>query len=418
MTAGQHERTLSFRLFWAAQVAAQLGTQVIKLALPTIAVVSLSAGETEVGYLSAAGVAAFLVIGLPAGAWVERRPKRRVLVAAVVARSSILAVIPALHLFGNLELWTLYLVAFGLGVTNVIFDVAGQSYLPSLVEGDRIADANGKLEATQQLAALGGPVLAGAFLGAISPPLVASAAVAIFAFSALLLVRLNDRERPRSTAQGQGNLRRNVLDGLRWVFGQRLLRRVIMTSALMNLATGMVFTLMPVYLLRHLGYSSERMGILLALGAVGGLSGALLMPRLTRRVGEGRLIPLSALGVGVTLVLVPVALVGPTFWALPVLVVQGFLTSLFGVVYNTTQVTFRQRVTPRELLGRMNASVRFIVYGVMPVAALLAGWLGRELGLIWTVRIGAGIGLCAFLPVMLSSLRSSRAITQRPATEG
>lgn len=399
MTTTDHRVPRSFLVFWTVQLTSQLGSQIIKLALPTIAITALNAGEAEAGYLSAAGLAAFLLVGLPAGAWIDQRPKRRVLISALVVRSGVFSLIPALYFAGHLELWTMYLVAFVYGVTSVLFDVASQSLLPSLVDRARIAEANGRLEATQQVAALLGPVLVGTLLGVVASPLAFIVAVAIFALSALLLVRLAEGASDQYTPRGLGPLTSTVSDGLRWVFGHRLLRRLIVTSALMNMSTGIVSTLLPVYLLRNLGYPPTRLGLLLALGAAGGLCGALVAPRMTRTVGETKLLPASAIGVALALALAPVALSGPAALILPILAVQSFATSFFGVMYNTIQVTFRQRITPRDLLGRMNASVRFVVSGVLPIAALMAGWLGQEAGIVWTVLIGSSIGLCAIFPI-------------------
>lgn len=393
-------RDRNFVTMWGGQALSQFGAQIVELAVPVLAVLLLHATEAQVGYLNAAAMAAFLVVGLPAGAWIDRMRKRHVMIWADAVRALTLAAVPALHLLGILEMWHLYVVALIVGIATVFFDVSYQSLVPSLVQPKQIADANGKLESTQQLAGLTGPAIAGGLVGLISAPLAILATVGTYIASMIALLSTRDHEERRAS-EDRAPLHREIAEGLRWVFGNPLLRRIVTTTAISNLTSTLVFTLTPIFFLRILGFSPELMGLLFSLGAVGGLLGAIATPRLVARFGEARLIPLSAIGFSLAMVPFPLAAILPTPAAFVMLVLQGMLMGFGVLVYNITQVTFRQRITPPRLLGRMNASIRFCVWGVMPLSALAAGWLGTWLGTVPTLWIGTVGALLSALPVVI-----------------
>jgi MFS family permease len=377
----------NFLTLWSGQALAQLGSQVAELAIPVLAVLLLGASELEVGFLSAAGVAAFLVVGLPAGAWIDRMRKRRVMIWADAVRAAALGAVPLLWWAGLLEMWHLFAVALVVGVATVFFDVSYQSIIPSLVPPTQIAEANGKLQATYELANIAGPAIGGWLIALVSAPFAILATVGTYLASFVALLRTRDHEQPRA-AEDRAPILREIGEGLRWVFGNRLLRRIVTTTAVFNLSSTLSVTLLPIFLLRELGLSPAAMGVIFSLGAVGGLAGAVATPHIVRRIGEARAIPVSAIAFSVVACFLPLAAAIPAV-AFPLLVAQGFVASFTVLLYNITQVTFRQRITPSRLLGRMNASIRFCVWGVMPLAALAAGALGTWLGVVPTMWIGA-----------------------------
>lgn len=390
----------NFLTLWGGQALSQFGAQIFELALPVLAVLLLHATEAQVGYLNAAAMAAFLVVGLPAGAWIDRMRKRHVMIWADGVRALALAAIPLLHAFGHLEMWHLYVVALIVGVATVFFDVSYQSIVPSLVRAHQIAEANGKLETTQQLAGLSGPAIAGGLVAVLSAPLAIAATVGTYLASMIALAFTRDHEQLRAP-EDHAPLHREIAEGLRWVFGNSLLRRIVATTGISNLFSTFVFTLMPIYYLRILGFTPELMGLLFSLGAVGGLLGAVLTPRIVARIGEARTIPLSAIAFSLAMVPFPLAVLLPQPFAFGMLVIQSFAMSFGVLVYNITQVTFRQRITPPRLLGRMNASIRFCVWGVMPLSALAAGWLATWLGTVPALWIAAVGCLLSALPVAI-----------------
>ena len=384
-------RDRNFLTMWGGQALSQFGEEITGIAIPVLAVLLLHATEFEVGLLNAAGVAAFLVVGLPAGAWIDRMRKRHVMIWADAVRAVTLATVPVLWWLGWLDIWHLIVVALIIGIATVFFDVSYQSIVPSLVRGTQIAEANGKLESTQQLAGITGPAIGGWLIGILSAPLAVLATVGTYiaSFIALCFTRDTEVVAPRDEHEP---LLRSIGEGLRWVFGNRYLRRIVGTTGVSNLFSTISFTMLPIFILRDLGLSPEAMGVIFSLGAIGGLLGAVATPRIVRWIGEGRAIPVSAIGFSVIGLFLPVAALVPAA-AFPLLVAQSFVASFTVLLYNIVQVSFRQRITPKRLLGRMNASVRFCVWGVMPLAALAAGGLGAWLGVVPTMWIGAIGGL-------------------------
>ncbi len=396
----------NFLTMWTGQAFSQFGAQITELAIPVLAVLALGATEFEVGVLTAANLAAFLIVGLPAGAWIDRMRKRRVMIAADAVRAIALGMLPLLWMLGVLEMWHLIAVAFVMGIATVFFDVSYQSIIPSLVRRDQIAEANGKLESTHQVAGLAGPAVGGWLIGALAAPIAILVTVGTYVISFFALLFTRDHEQPRA-ADDRKPLMHEIAEGLKWVFGNPLLRRIVLTTATANFFGTVGMTLLPIFVLRELGLSPEMLGIAFSLGAVGGLLGAMATPRIVARIGEARAIPMSAIAFCLAPFFLPAISLVPDL-AFPLLVVQMFVMSFTVLLYNITQVSFRQRITPPRLLGRMNASIRFVVWGVMPISALLAGALGTWIGTVPTLWLGAGGELLACLFVVVGPFWAMR----------
>lgn len=407
-------RDRNFLTLWSGQSLSQFGSQITELAIPVLAVLLLQANELQMGFLNAAGVAAFLVIGLPAGAWIDRMSKRRVMIWSDFVRAIALAAIPALWMLGWLHMWQLYAVALVIGVATVFFDVSYQSLIPSLVTPQQIAEANGKLESTHQIANLAGPAVGGGLISLIGAPIAILATVGTYLASAVALLLTRDNEAPHEKSDRRP-LRQEIGEGLRWVFGNPLLRRIVATTGVSNLFGTLGFTLLPLFILRDLELSPASMGLIFSLAAVGGLAGAAATPYIVRYLGEARAIPVGAIGFSTMTVFIPLAAMIPAF-AFPLLVAQGFFASFAVLVYNITQVTFRQRITPPRLLGRMNASIRFCVWGVMPIGALAAGVLGAWLGVVPTLWISAIGQVLSVLFVVIGPFWAMRELPDVAAT--
>lgn len=401
-------RSRNFLSFWTGQTISQLGAQLGLLAFPVLAVSLLHATEFQVGALNAAGMAAFLVVGLPAGAWVDRWIKRRVMIVADLVRMVSMLAVPALWWAHLLQIWHLYVVAGVVGVATVFFDVSYQSFIPILVPAEQVADANSKLESTSQIARVGGPALGGLLLTLISAPLLFVGESLGYLVSAFFLRRTRDTEQAHLVADRRP-LAVEIREGLAFVAGQPLIRRIVTCTAGLNLFAAITITMLPVLILRDLGLGAVSLGIMLSVGSVGGVLGAFCTPWIARRIGEGTLIPVAALTSTCAIALIPVAALIPDKWsALVVLVVSDFCFNFAVLAYNIMQVSMRQRVCPPRLLGRMNASIRFIVFGVMPLSALVSGVLGEWLGLVPTLWIGAVGGFLAVAVVLFSPLRTMK----------
>jgi MFS family permease len=403
-------RHADFMKLWTAETISQVGSQVTLLALPLVAITVLDASAFEVGLLSTVEFAPFVLVGLPAGVWVDRLRRRPVLVAGDLGRAAVLLSIPVAYQLGVLTIGQLYVVGFVTGVLTVFFDVAYQSYLPALVASDQLIDGNAKLEISRSGAQIAGPGLAGGLIDLLTAPLAVLVDALSFALSAVFigLIRRREPAPERGPAERRsGAMRREMAEGLRYVLGHRLLRPVAACTATANLFSAVVYAVVILYMVRELGLRPAAIGLVFAAGNVGFLAGAVASGRLASRIGVGRAIVLGEGIGGLGLLAVPLA---PPSSAVPLLV-TGLAVSTFGAtVYNVNQVSLRQAITPARLHGRMNATMRFMVWGTLPLGSLLGGALGTVIGLRPTLWVGAVGGLLAVLPVALSPVRSLRRI--------
>lgn len=395
-----------FRQLFFADVVSQCGTQLSLLALPVLAVRQLDANEFQMGVLSAFGTLAFLVIGLPAGAWVDRWLKQRVLVANDLLRGLALLSLPVAWWLDALTLGQMYAVALVVGVGTVFFDVAYQSYLPEIVPSASISEGNAKLQSAGSVANLVGPAIGGALIKLVGAPVAIAIDVVSFVWSAYFVGRIRQVAVPPPRSERRP-LGREIGEGLAFVVRHPLLSRIAACTSISNLFGSMSGALIVLFALRDLELTEAVLGLSFSAGALGGLGGALLSNRLIGLLGEGRAIPLSAIAIIPGGALLPLAgghLGGWEVPAVPALVASSVIFSFWVVVYNVTQVSFRQRLCPKPLLGRMNASIRFFVWGTMPVGALVGGVLGTLWGIrpvLWLSVLGYAFSV---LPVLFSPL--------------
>jgi MFS family permease len=401
-----------FRRLWTGDALGQLGAQLSYLALPVFAVKHLEATEWQMGALTAAETAAFLVIGLPAGAWVDRMRKRRVLIVSDLVRAVVLSIVIIAAFADQATMPLLIAAGLVLSAASVFFDVAHQSYVPGLVGLEHIVEGNSKLQATQSVAQVAAPAIGGALLRVVSAPALIAVNVVTYVISASAVGRIKHREEPPSP-ESRRPLRTEIAEGMRFVLHQPLLRRIVACTGLFNFASSITNAVFVIFALRTLGLSTATFGAVMSASAIGGLLGAVSTDRLARWIGEARVIPISAVASVPAVALTPLA--GVTRLAPELLmIVGGFTLSFCVVVYNVAQVSFRQRVCPPALLGRMNASIRFIVWGCMPIGALIGGWLGTHLGIQPTLWVGVGVTSVATLPVLLGPFLGMRDLPSAP----
>lgn len=404
-----------FRRLWTGDALGQLGAQLTALVLPIFAVQQLAATEWEMGVLNAAEHAAFLVIGLPAGAWVDRMRKRRVLIVADLVRAAVLAAVVVTAATGHATVPLLIVAALVISVATVFFDVSHQSYIPGLVGLDHLVEGNSKLQATASIAQVVGPALGGLLLRVIAAPALIAVTVVTYLVSAFAVGRIRQQETPPHP-DTRRPLRVEIAEGLRFVVHEPYLRRIVACTSLANFANAVGGAVLVIYVLRTLDLGTAAYGAILSASAIGGLVGAVVAGRLAQWIGEGRIIPLSALVTAPAVALTPLAATG-IVPAWPLLVAGGASFGFAVIVYNVAQVSFRQRVCPPPLLGRMNASVRFIVWGSMPIGGLLGGWLGTSLGVVPTLWVSVGITALAALPVVFSPLLRMRDLPGAPVVD-
>ena len=394
-----------FRLLLAGQTTSQLGAQISGVAVPLLAVVTLGASPLEVGLIGAASTLAFAVIGLPAGAWIDRVRRRPVLIASDAVRALLLATIPLAAAFGVLTVGQLLVVSLLAGFARVFFDVGYRSYLPSVIGRDRVLAGNSSLEFVRASGQVAGPALGGVLVTLIGAASVVLVQAGTFAVSALCLVGIRAREDAPAGPSRHG-MRREVAEGLRFVFRSRALRATAIASALSNVSFAIASAVNMVFLSRTLGLPAALIGAVIAVGSVTVMIGAAFTTRLARAVGSARIIwlslaltcPLSLLG----------AFAQPGWWTL--LIVAGIAAGELGqIVYAITSVSLRQQLCPDRMLGRVSATMQVVVMGLFPVGAAVGGVLGNAIGPRWTLVV-AGCLLLVCPVVLWSALRRVREV--------
>jgi MFS family permease len=335
------------------------------------------------------------------------------LIIGDAGRAVALLTIPIAYAFDALTLLQLYIVVLITGVLTVFFDVAYQAYLPALVDRNQIADGNGKLQMSESGAQIAGPGIAGALVQALGAPAAVVTDAASFVVSAAAVVWIRkpepEIERPAAATEAsdagdaESSMRADIAEGVRYVVNNPYLRAIAACTSSSNLFSSMMFAVFVLYEVRVLGFSPGVIGAVFAVSNIGFLVGAAVCTRITRALGLGRTIVTSIVVGSVGTLLIPLA---PHDGAIPWFVAAGVLMSFGQPVYNINQVSFRQAITPHRLQGRMNATMRFLVWGTMPIGSLLGGALGATIGLHPTVWVAALGGLLPILPVTLSPVRS------------
>ncbi|HLO36143.1 MAG TPA: MFS transporter, partial [Candidatus Deferrimicrobium sp.] len=441
-------RHRNYAKLWSAATVSLFGTQVSQIAIPFIAAVVLKASAGEVGLLTTIEFLPFILFTLPAGVWVDRFPKRRILVIGDLGRALMLVSIPVAHVLGVLTIWQLYVVGFVNGAMTVFFDVADQSFLPTILERDELVEGNAKLQISQSSAQILGQPVGGGLVALLTAPLAVLIDAASYVGSATLILwirltssgaratgRRSDGPTSAAAAEGgtatspsagpslageaeaadrspadEGGMRRQIMAGLRYIGTHRYLAAIAASTATSNLFSNIAFAIMPVYLYRTLELSPATVGAIGGAGGVGVLLGALIASRTATTFGVGPVIVGSMFIGGLAGLLVPAAPPDLAFWFVGA---SFFVVSFGSVIYNVNQVSLRQAITPEHFLGRMNATMRFLVWGTIPIGSLIGAGLSEIIGVHETIWVGSILGVLAFLPVLLSPVRSLREIPGR-----
>ncbi len=383
-----------FLRLWAGQTVSLFGSAFTTLALPLTAVLVLGATPWEMGLLAAIGGAPWFLFGPFAGVWVDRVRRRPLLIGADLARALLLGTIPLAAVLGVLRLGQLYLIAFPIGVASVLFEIAQQSYFPTLVTRGDLVEGNSKLSASLTVANVAAPGLAGGVIQLLTAPLALLFDAVSFLISAACLRAIRTPEPAPASAAGSANAGAQLREGLRFARDNPYIRAFTATNVAFFFCNGIVDTVLLLYLARDLGLPSAIIGLILAVGSGGGLIGALLAAPLTARCGRGPTILWSAMLRGAGLIAIPLA-GSLSVGVVPLLIVGQFVTSGSWTIYFINQTSTRQALVPDRLLGRVNASFWMVVRGAVPLGALLGGLLGTRFGLRATLLLGAVGALCS-----------------------
>ena len=404
-------RHADFLKLWSAQSISQIGTQISGIALPLVALYTLHATAFQVAALGTVEFLPFLLFTLPAGVWVDRLRRRWIMVAADFGRALTLGSIPVASALGHLTLAQLYVVGFLTGTLTVFFDVSYQSYLPSIVERAQLVDGNAKLEITRSGAQVLGPGLGGLLVHAITAPYAVLADAISYLWSVSFLFTIRKPESVPERDAGSPSMLRELLDGIKYLVRHRYWRPISISTATFNFFSNVAFAIFVVYMVRHLHMSALAIGLTFSLASAGGLAAAFFAQRIGTRLGIGRTIVWgSAIGAA-PIILIPLA---PVSFPIPFIVVSLVFAEFGIVVYNVSAISLTQALVPERLLGRVNASRRFIVWGTIPLGSLVSGVLATTIGLRPTLFVGTIGILLATLPVALSAVRQVKELPTAP----
>jgi MFS family permease len=423
-------RDPQFLRLWAAETISHFGSSITGIALPFVAITLLNAGPLEVAILNLADFLPFLLIGLLAGALVDRLPRRAVLIGGDLGRAALILTIPLAYLAGLLTLTQLIVVGFSVGVLTVFFDVAYQAYLPSLIGRKDLVEGNSKMEFSRSAAGLLGPGLGGLLVDVLRAPVAMLVDAASFLISAIFLATIKDR-RELDTADrdvisqshpadgasqppGRSAMRREIAEGLRFVFGHPVLRTIGAATATSNLFSSIGGAAFMLFAINELKMSPALIGAAFSLGSIGGLVASLVAGPLSRRFGVGRVIVATVALGGPFEFAVGLGSAGADALNLLLIAAAGFAMGGSGTIYNINQVSLRQAITPEAMSGRMNATMRWFVWGTMPIGSIIGGIIGETLGVRAAILIGGAGATLAFVPLLFGPVWRIR---EMPTTE-
>ncbi|WP_327104464.1 MFS transporter [Nonomuraea glycinis] len=408
-------RNRDFLKLWTGESLSLVGSQVTVLAMPIVAYLWLNASVAEMGVLGALArlpMVLFFVVGV----WVDRMRRRPVLIWSDVFRAFMLATVPVLFAMDMLTLWWLYVVVFSMGVAGVLFEIAYRSYLPILVPPEHLGDGNSKLQLSDSVSKAVGPSLAGVLIATRSAPLVILVDAVSYVLSALCLISIRKREDPPPPDDG-GTMIAAIRQGFGFVMSQPIIRPLAIASAVYSFFDiGILQTLYIPYVIDGAGVPAGWVGAVLAVGGVGAIAGAWLSVRLMKRAGPGPTMFWSTVVGNSALILVPLA-GGPLWLAIGILAVSQLLVGLCTQIFVVNNITVLQSAAPRELVGRVIATIWAMGLVPAPLGALVAGLLGQAVGMRPVVLVAAVIG--AVVPMIVlarSPIPKMREMPQAPLT--
>jgi MFS family permease len=396
--------------FWLGETVSLFGTQVSLLALPLTAVLVLNVNSEQLGVLRFLETFPYALFPLLFGVWVDRVRKRPLMILANAVRAILIGLLPCLALWHKLALPPLYGIAFGVGIFTVLFDVCWQSFLPVVVSQTRLIEANGKVSSSSAAAEVGGPGLAGLLIQLFTAPMALFADSLSYAVSVVSLLLIRQKE-PQPLQNGKTHLLHDIAEGLRFAIGNPSLRTLAVEAAGWNFCFLLVETIFLIYAPRVLGFSPGLLGLVYAVGAIGGLLGAGIAGSLARRFRLGWLLCGTFTLGSVPMLLIPLA-TGPLA-ALICCVALFLIRTALGIWFVLT-MTLRQSITPQHLLGRVSASLRLIAYSGSTLGALVAGYLSSMIGLQAGLWVGCIGFIVTLLPIFFSPLPRLHTMPNRP----
>ena len=371
-----------FRRFWTGEAVSGFGNYVTLLALQTLVVLTLDGSAQQVGWLSSARWLPYLVLGLLVGALVDRRRRRPVMVATDLTRAALLTAIPVAWAVDALSLPLLLVVVAAFGTASLVNDAASMSFLPRLVPGEHLQRAHARLDGADAVAQTSGPALAGVLVGLVGAPLAVLVNSATYLISAITVATLNIREQPAVGTAVAPHLRREIKEGVRWVYGRSGLTTLAISTHVWFVANATVGVVIAPYALLVLELSPFQLGVVTGLAGVGALVGAAVASRVGRAVGTGGAIAVAYSASSAGILVMTVAGLGTTGWGAAAVLGVGSMCHGWGMgLSNSHEMSYRQRMTPDALQARVNTTMRSFNRAVVVVVAPLAGFFADQVGL-------------------------------------
>ncbi|MBO0745429.1 MAG: MFS transporter [Candidatus Dormibacteraeota bacterium] len=408
-------RAPRFARFWTAATLSSVGTSVTSVALPVIVITLLHASPLEVGYVNAAPVAAYTVLGLFAGALIDRWRRKPVLVWSSAVSAGVLAVIPLLWLTHALSIWAIVATLVVFSGASVFGIGARQSFLSSIVPRSQLVSANARLDQSDAAAQTLGPALGGVLVALIGGPLSIGLDAVSYVVDAAVLATIRIDE-PRPEGRPTPNVRREIREGLRWAYSHRELAPLAWSTHAWFVGNSAALTILIPFVLRTLHFTAPIYGLLLADAGAATLAGAFAASRLGRRFGEGAVIVATRLSYPVLWAVIAVAPLAGHIAALPLFAGMTLYGLAMGVE-NANEMGFRQAVTPGELQGRTNTTLRAANRTGAFVGALAGGALATIAGVVVGLWACVAIFIVAASIVLFSPFRSARTLAPRPRRE-
>lgn len=399
-------RNAGFVRLWIGQTISVGGSMIGKAALSFTAILLLHATPFQLGILFAAGLVPGFLTGLIAGAWVDRLRRRPILIWADIGRAALLATIPLSAFFGRLRIEQLYLVNFLVSILTIFFNVAYQSYLPSLIDRTELLDGNSKLSASAAVAEAGGFALAGWLVQLLTAPITMLVDASSFVISAISMwfIRVPEQAAIRDV---EPNLPREITEGLRALLHHTILRTTAACTISQEFFFGIYGALAVLYMARDLGFAPGILGTIWAVGGISSFIGAVATGSATKRFGVGPAMIAACILSGIAMVFVPLAQ-GATLIAALLLILQQLLGDCAATAYQINQVSLRQAVTKETLLGRVIASSEFFGLGATLAGSILGGMVGEIIGVRTMLFISAFGTVFSATWLVLSPVRAMR----------
>lgn len=404
IVSGNLWRHANFLKLWSAETVSAFGDAISDVALPLIAIITLGAGAREMGIRKALDNAPILLFGLFVGVWVDRVRRQPLMIATQLGQGILLATIPIATLVGVLRIELLYFVSFLGGTLSAIFVLATTTFLPSLVPQEVLVEGNSKLSASRSAAKIAGPGLAGFLVDRITAPFTIALDALSFIVSGVCLIFVRSAESVKICNQQSPGIWHEIGEGFRAIFFHPILSAITIGTTIGSFGGTIYGTVFILYLTRELMINSTWLGIIVASAGGASLLGATVANPGAQRYGPGPILIGSTLLMGIGMGIVPLA-AEVSMFAIPIVIAAQVFQSIGLTVYSISQISLRQAITPNELLGRVNASRRVLVFGVIPFGAVISGALGETIGLQLTLIIGGVVAFLSFVFHLTSPLR-------------